>query len=537
MGVSTGVVRWGHVARARKILSREEGTIIKDWGGRLPIALVYPNTYYVGMSSLGLQSVYGLFNADPEVVCERIFWNPRGGDAALLSLESQRPVGDFDILAFTCSFEMDYFHIVEILRWAGIPLRAVERDETHPLLIIGGPAPSANPLPLASIFDAFAIGEGEVLIPPLLAILHEQVSAPRLQLLAALADLPGLFVPRSPHADGQPSSVVRQWLRDLDAYPTASVALTPDTEFGELFLLEVSRGCARGCRFCLAGHCYRPPRERSPDALLAQAMRGKRYRDKVGLVGAAISDYSHIGALISGLRKLGMGISVSSLRVDPLPEVLLEALVESGTHTLTIAPEAGSQRLRDVIRKGVSEEEIMEAVDRAAGRFPHLKLYYMIGLPTETEADVEALVDLTRAVRERFPGRLTVNITPFVPKAHTPFQWAPMASREILEKRLAAIGRGLRPAGVEVRSESPFWTRVQGVLSRGDERVGEVLMRMRRSSQAGWRRACKEVGLESDGYLQAWLLGGPLPWDFIDAGPSQVYLQREYERARSHASS
>lgn len=527
-------MKWESIAKARQILSREDGTIIKDWGGRLSIALVFPNTYHVGMSSLSLHSVYGLFNADPRVVCERAFWEPERADRPLLALESQRPLADFDVLAFTCSFEIDYFHIVEVLRQAEIPLRAAEREEIHPLLIIGGVAPSTNPLPLAPIFDAFAIGEGEAIIPSLLRLLHEQDLASRPQLLSTLAELPGLFVPSLSAATPHSRPIQRQWVRDIDLHVPQTVVFTPDTEFGDMLLLEVSRGCSRGCRFCLAGHWYRPVRERSSEVLLAQAQRGKRHRGKVGLVGAAISDYSQIEALVSGLRKLRIRISVSSLRVDPLPEVLLEALAESGTRTLTIAPEAGSQRLRDAIHKGVSEEALMEAVDRAAGRFGHLKLYYMVGLPTETEADVEALVRLTLAINARFPGHLTISIAPFVPKAHTPFQWTAMASQETLGRRIAHIESRLRPAGIEVRSESPAWARVQGVLARGDERVGEVLMRMPRRSLAGWRRACKEVGLDPDIYLQARPAGEPLPWDFIDAGLSRTYLEREYKRAKIH---
>ena len=527
-------MKWEYIAQAREILSREEGAIVKDWGGRLPIALVFPNTYYVGMSNLGLQTVYRLFNNDPRVVCERIFWEPEEAGKPLLALESQRPVEDFDVLAFTCAYEMDYFHIVEMLRQAGIPLRAAERDETHPLLIIGGIAPSANPLPLAPIFDVFAIGEGETIIPPLVDLLYEEGSAPRPQLLAALSQIPGLFVPHFQPSTCNLQPVVRQWVPNLDAHPTTSVVLTRDTEFGDMFLLEVSRGCKWGCRFCLAGHWCRPVRERSAEMLLALAKQGKRYRDRVGLVGAAISDYSQIEALVSGLRLLGMRLAVSSLRVDPLPEVLLEALAKSGTHTLTIAPEAGSQRLRDVIRKGVSGEALMEAVDRAAGRFPRLKLYYMVGLPTETEADIEALVELTLAVKDRFPGRISTSITPFVPKAHTPFQWVAMASQETLERRIAYIEGQLRPAGIEVHSESPAWARVQGVLARGDERVGEVLMRMRHRSLADWRQACREVGLDPEAYLQAQPLKEPLPWDFIDTGISKAYLEREYKLAKIH---
>jgi radical SAM superfamily enzyme YgiQ (UPF0313 family) len=266
--------------------------------------------------------------------------------------------------------------------------------------------------------------------------------------------------------------------------------------------------------------------------LLAQAEKGSHYRDKVGLVGSAISDYSQIEALLSGLRDLGMGVSVSSLRVDPLPEVLLEALVESGTHTLTVAPEAGSQRLRDLIHKGVSEEALMVAADRAAERFRHLKLYYMIGLPTETDTDIEALVELALAIRGNFPGRLTVNVTPFVPKAHTPFQWAPMAAQATLDARIAVIQSRLRTAGVDVRTESPAWARVQGALSRGDSRVGEVLMQLQRVSHAGWRRACEQTEVDPELYLQARELGDPLPWDFIASVPAESRLAREWEQSR-----
>jgi radical SAM superfamily enzyme YgiQ (UPF0313 family) len=226
-----------------------------------------------------------------------------------------------------------------------------------------------------------------------------------------------------------------------------------------------------------------------------------------------------------------MKVSVSSLRVDPLPEVLMDALAEGGTRTLTIAPEAGSQRLRNAIHKDVSEEALMDAASRAAGRFPHLKLYYMVGLPTETEADIEALVELTLAVLERFRGRVTANVTPFVPKAHTPFQWAPMACQRTLERRVSRIESRLQSRGVEVRSESPAWARVQGVLARGDARIGEALMQMDRVSQASWLRACKEVELEPHTYLQARRLREPLPWDFIASVPPTAHLERECVRA------
>jgi radical SAM superfamily enzyme YgiQ (UPF0313 family) len=527
------MTQWKTIAEARRIVEQETGTIYKDWGGRLPVALAYPNTYYVGMSSLGLQTVYCLFNQRPDVVCERVFCGEgerreerREKGKGPVSLESQRPLHEFGVLAFSFAYELDYFNALEMLRQAGIPLLAEERDEDDPLLIAGGPAVTANPEPLADLFDAFVIGEAEELIPPLVETLQEGLGAERQSLFPTLAQIPGLYVlTQSPSSNLQyPTSniqhpVKRQWIRDLDAYPTTSVILTRETEFGDMYLIETARGCKRGCRFCLTGHTCRPLRERSVETLLHQAREGLKYRDKIGLVGAAVSDYSRIDELVTGLREMGARISVSSLRAAPLSDTLVKSLAESGSQTLTLAPEAGSERLRSLIHKGISADDVMRAADLAARYdFPHLKLYFMLGLPTETEEDVQAIVDLVAAVGQRFSRRVTVNVTPFVPKAHTPFQWAAMMPQMVIQERLRYVEQRLRPRGVAVKSDSPAWAAVQGVLSRGDRRLGQALTKMDRISLAQWRRALKESGLEADDYLRERSFDETLPWSVVDSG-------------------
>jgi radical SAM superfamily enzyme YgiQ (UPF0313 family) len=539
------MTKWKTVAEARQIVEQETGTIYKDWGGKLPVALAYPNTYYVGMSSLGLQTVYRLFNQRYDVVCERVFWggSDRGqgiGDKGLVSLESQRPLDEFGVLAFSFAYELDYFNALEMLRQADIPLLAEERDEDDPLLVAGGPAVTANPEPLADLFDAFVIGEAEELVPTLVETLQEGISEGHQILLSALAQIPGVYVPTHPPISNLQSPisnlhpVKRQWIRDLDAYPTTSIVLTGDTEFGDMYLIEIARGCKRGCRFCLTGHTCRPLRERSVETLLHQAREGLKHRDKIGLVGAAVSDYSRIDELVTGLREMGARISVSSLRAAPLSETLVKSLAESGSQTLTLAPEAGSERLRTLIHKDISADDVMRAADLAARcDFPRLKLYFMLGLPTETEKDVQAIVDLVTAVGQRFSRRVTVNVTPFVPKAHTPFQWAAMMPHATIRERLRYVEQQLRPRGVAVKSDSPVWAEVQGMLSRGDRRLGLALTKMDRTSLAQWRRALRESGLEADECLRQRSLDEILPWSVVDSGLSQAYLRREWERAQA----
>ena len=336
---------WQQVATASRYLEGERGTIQKDWGGRLPIALVFPNSYYLGMSSLAVHTLYRLWNSRDEVVCERVF---SGSSVPPLSLESASPLDYFPVLAFTISYEVDYFNVVEILRSAGLPPRAADRDDSHPLVIAGGPAVSANPEPLAPLLDAVLIGELEPVFEPLTAALR-LVPDGREAALGALAQVPGVYLPNLVFGSTPPPRIRRQWLEDLDAVPTHSAIFTPDTEFGDMGLIEIARGCGRGCRFCLAGYAYRPPRQRSVDSILAQARELLKHQDRVGLVSAAVSDHFAIDQLATELRALGARISVSSMRVDPVSEPLVRALAESGTRTLTIAPEAGSERLRRAI--------------------------------------------------------------------------------------------------------------------------------------------------------------------------------------------
>ncbi len=515
---------WETIKRARESLDGEVGTVFKDWGGRLPIALIYPNSYHVGMSNLGVHVIYRCLNDYPDVVCERVFY--QRSDRVPASLESQRPLGDFAVLAFSLSFELDYLNLVEILRRSGIPLSSTQRDNTHPLLIAGGACVMANPEPLALIMDAFAIGEGEAIIPGLMEVLAGAVDADRGELLRRLAVLPGVYVPAFYEVErsgaqirsikpvpGMPYPVERQWLADLDAHPASSVVLTRDTEFGDMYLMEVTRGCGRNCHFCLARVAYSPLRERTPESLLATARKGLEHRQTLGLVGASISDYSQIEALVTDLRKQGAKISVASLRVDHLPESLLQALSESGAQTITLAPEAGSERLRRKIRKGISTADIIQAVQLVAREgFPHLKLYFMLGLPTEEQSDVEGIVQLMEAVRSHFRRQITVNVTPFVPKANTAFERVPMASRDTLEHRTDYVKKALRSLQVETRSDSPRWAGVQGILARGDRRLGDALMALQGNTWSAWRRALKAAGLNGERYLGDRSQEQILPW-------------------------
>ncbi|HEY78904.1 MAG TPA: radical SAM protein [Dehalococcoidia bacterium] len=518
------------VGEARQRLSREQGTVIKDWGGKVAVALVYPNTYYIGMSNLGLHAVYGLLNSYTGVVCERVFWE----EDEVRSLESQRPLSDFTVLAFSVNYELDYFNIVRVLKASGIPLRAADRDERYPLVIGGGPCIMANPAPLSPFFDCLCVGEAEAILPAMVPVLAEGAGGRRDDMLEALASLPGVYVPLLPSE----SPIARQWTGNLDDFPVGSVVLTHDTELGELFLIEVERGCQRGCRFCLVSTIFQPMRFRSRESLLAQARRGLSYRRRIGLVGPVVSDHPQIEELLVSLRQMGAGLSISSMRINPLSPAVLTELAKGGTRTVTLAPEAGSERLRRVINKGVNEDDILRSVVEVAKRgFRELKLYFMIGLPSEIDEDILEIVTLALKCKDildehRGGCRLSLNVAPFVPKAGTPCQWLPMAPVPTLNQRLSLLKKSLPPKGIRVKHESPGWSQVQAVLARGDAGVAEVLVATESVSLSGWRQAVKKCRLNVDYYAhQQWDTGLRLPWSMIDSGTGPEKLKIELDRA------
>jgi len=511
------------------------------------VALTMPNTYYVGMSSLALQILYRIFNAEPDVVCERIFWEKGAAQAGrpLLSLESEAPAVDFDVWAFTISWEMDYFNVVELLRQAGVPPLAVDRAASRqwngkpwPLLIAGGPGVTMNPEPMAPFFDAILIGEGEEAVPHFIERCRHGGLDDHEALLAELDRTPGWYAPTlRPSNRNHPHfrKVERLWVRNLPDFDTSSALYTPDTEFANMHLMEIARGCGRGCRFCLAGYVYRPAREQPIETLLASAERALSLGyTKIGLVSAAVSDHTQIDELAIALQQMGASLSASSMRMDPISVPLIKALAETGAKTLTVAPEAGSQRLRNVINKTQTEEQMMRAISLAQEfNFPQLKLYFMVGHPTETDDDIQALIDFTLEARRRFKRRIAINATPFVPKAHTPFQWEAMTPVETLRRRQKMIHQALARHGIEVRADSPDWAEVQAVLSRGDRALAEALLAIPSGGLTvkSFFQALAAQGLDKEHYVGAWEIGSPLPWDVVQSGVSENYFHYELRLA------
>ncbi len=510
----------------------EEGAIIKEWGGRLPIALIYPNTYYLGMSNLGVHAVYSQFNRNLRVVCERVFLDTTEKNTPV-AIESGRPLTDFAALAFSISYELDYCNVLNILKAAGIPLYAAERNHSHPLIIAGGACMTANPMPLARFFDAVCIGDAEPVIPALTATLQQNIGEVRLTMLNALAALPGVYVPRS----APPYPAARQWAKDLNEFSTRTAVLTEKTELGDSYLIEIERGCPRGCRFCLVNTAYAPTRYRSTERILKDAWEGLHHRRRIGLVGPAVTDHPEIGEILAGLNKMNAEIAISSLRIDRLDDNLINELAKGKVQTITIAPEGGSQRMRDLVNKGINEDDILSLADRLAGqRFSQLKMYFIIGLPNETDEDIADIVRLTMAVKERLERkgsgiRLAVNAAPFVPKASTPFQWLPMAPQDTLNTRLGILRSALPLKGIKLNEESPAWSQVQAVLSRGNEDLGPVLADMKEFSLAEWRRVTELHKVDVEYYAQKrWDTATKLPWSVIDSGQSQQKLCGEMMR-------
>jgi len=550
--------------RARDVLSREVGFVQKPHGGRLRVALAFPNTYFVGMSSLGFQTTYRLFNQIDDVVCERVFLPPKqelqaqlASGAPLLTLESQTPVREFDVFAFSISFEWDYVNVVTMLRLAGMAPRAAARDHRDPLVVIGGAVTFVNPEPLALFADVIAAGEGESLIPDFADVLRQ--IRDRQEALAALATRRGFYIPEFydvRYADtgaiaafepkpgtAAPGTVKKAAIKSTERLdPPATSIFTPDTEFGSRFLVEVVRGCANLCRFCWAGYNYLPVRAFPADRILQLAADARRHSGRAGLVSIALCDHPEIDRILRSLIDMGYSISPASLRLDDLTAPIVQMLRESGERSITIAPEAGSDRLRRVINKTVTNQEILDAAELIfANGMENLKLYYMIGLPTETDDDLVAMRDLTLQMRDAMVrhakgrgriGRIVGSVNPLIPKPGTAYQWLPMEDPAITDrksKRLRQLLADIDNVYFNIKSERHSY--YQALLSLGDRRVAPAIEAAERNG-GNWRAAVAETGVDADFYIfRDRSADALLPWDIIDGGMKRTFFKSEFEKA------
>ena len=557
---------WKRNAKRTALLAGEEGRQRKARGASLEICLAYPNRYRTGMSNLGFQTVYALINSHADCLCERVFLPdpdeemPAGGPR---SLESQRPLGDFDIVAFSLSFENDYPQILTLLEAAGIPLEAASRGAGTPLVVAGGIAVTLNPEPLADFFDLFLLGEGEAVLPPFLDLAAAEARRlPREALLCRIQErIAGAYVPGcyrvsygpdrriaafEPLLPAYPRRIQKPWAASLEGFATEQVITTAETEFGSMFLTEVSRGCSRGCRFCAAGFVCRPTRFRSLETLAGSFDRGLQKRRTIGLLGTAVSDHPALPSLCRAIVSRGGAAAIGSLRLDRIGPEVAALLREMGVKTVSLAPEAGSQRLRNVIRKGITEGEIFSAVEKLIDcDILQVKLYFMVGLPTEEDEDAEAIVRLVKGMADharQYSGgtkgfrRLAVGLNQFIPKPATPFQWHPLEEAAVVKRRIRRIADGLRgEKAVRVTHDLPKWNYVQALLSLGDRSVGQFLLTVHRLG-GNWPQAFREVDIQPDFYVRRRKgIDEKLPWDFIDHGVDKAFLAAEYRRALSES--
>ncbi len=542
-------------------------------GRMLRFAFAFPDTYEVGMSHLGMKIIYELINAQPDMSCERVFapWQDmealmREHGVPLFALESRDAIAEFDVLGFTLQYEMSYTNILLMLDLAGLPLRSADRT-CGPLVIAGGPC-ALNPEPIAPFIDAIALGDGEeVTLEICRAVMaNKERGGSRDELLLTLAGIPGIYVPRF-YVDGKPTRedvppvIKRRIVTDLNAAFFPERLVVP---FGEIvhdrIMLEVARGCSRGCRFCQAGMIYRPVRERKAEDLIERAKRLVEYTgyEEISLSSLSTGDYTNLKSLASGLskqlRSKRVNLSFPSLRIDSELKEALGDAADVRKAGLTFAPEAGTQRLRDAINKGVSEQDLMDAAsDAFSAGWSSVKLYFMIGLPTETMEDVEGIAHLARKVTElyrkvtsgekRKPLSLTVSASSFVPKPFTPFQWSGQNTQEELREKQTRLRGLLKMKGVNFSWHEPPLSMLEAAFARGGRELAPVLERafelgcrfdgwQDRFKLGLWLKAFDEIGLSAQECASRVLgMNEPLPWDHLDAGVSKQFLRREYERA------
>jgi radical SAM family uncharacterized protein len=566
------------VRKPARYTGGEWNSVVKDWTTcRVRWALAFPDVYEIGMSNFGLAILYDLLNRQPDVLAERVFapWTDmeqaiRAAKLPLFSLENRRPLGEFDVIGFTLPYEQLYTNLLNMLDMAGLPVLAAERDERHPLVIAGGGAVT-NPEPMADFVDAFALGDGEELVLDITDVVRQakERGEPREAQLRRLAQIPGVYVPRfyriAYREDGTIAEmqatvpearlpVRKRIVSTLTPPLTRPIVPYLDTIHNRA-VVEIQRGCTRGCRFCHAGMVYRPVRERPVEEILdaVEAIVANTGYDEVALLSLSSSDYSQIetlvGELVARHGDRHLSISLPSLRIESVSVELMEQLREAGRRTsFTFAPEAATERLRGVINKPIADQDLLDVVEEVYSRgWKTIKLYFMIGHPTQTLDDVAAIVDLAMQVRNvgrRVLGRkaqVNVSVSTLVPKPHTPFQWVPLADEDEIRAQQEYLKENLRGPGLKLNWNRYQETLLEAVLSRGDRRLGAVI---HRAWQLGarfdgwgdqfkveaWRQAFEEAGLEIGFYTRrARAEDEVFPWDQIDAGVSKRYLLQDYQ--------
>ena len=539
----------------------ETGAIIKKGNGLIKTALVYPNTYRAGMSSLGFQTVYKLANRLESVSCQRVFWSRQKKDIKYpKSIETGLRLDAFDIIMFSISFENDFLNLVQLLKRTGIPLRSSDRNHIHPLVIAGGVACFLNPEPIAPFIDCFLLGEAEKLLKPFFTEYLKKNS--RQTFLKTLEKkVPGAYTPcnesdkrdtREGLQHGQtgsskkPKRIKVQYLENLETVTSGTSVLTADTAFKDTFLIETLKGCPHGCRFCSAGFIYRPPRIYPAENIIAAIAKAARKTDKIGFVSSAIADHPDMTAICDYGLTHELKLSFSSLRADKLDNKLITALSKSNIKTVTLAPEAGSKRVRRIINKNMDQKDIINAVRKiiCAGII-NIKLYFMIGLPFEQLQDVHDMVELTKKIKtvfleesrkKRKIGTITLSVNPFIPKPCTPFQWAAMEDENRLKKKIDIIRQGLKKtANINMKIKSLKKARIHALLSRGDQRTADII---ESAFKEGWPSAIRKYKAYCHSIIyKEKSVTDPLPWDFLDNRVKKKFLASEFLKAKNEKQS